>query len=226
MYVKELSKTGGDFRKLAFSYDTHYESAGLKENLEVELKCCTLDDKLTMYYPMQKRNIQPVISEYLQTAGRDDIILRFGLHAFEVRTIDPKRTLCDKISRLTKLSYDDDYEILIAKHIRDVYDINRLLGVSEYRYFIQSDEFTDAMQRVTYEDGLFRNLQSNKSISEAKFFAETEKVLKLSAVFRAYHNELKQLIFEANSLPALDEIVQSIRLLQQPLNRLDKKLCP
>ncbi|MDR0348492.1 MAG: nucleotidyl transferase AbiEii/AbiGii toxin family protein, partial [Tannerella sp.] len=69
MYVEELSKTGGDFRKLAFSYDTHYESAGLKENLEVEIKCCTLEDKSTMYYPMQKRRIQSVIAEYLQATG-------------------------------------------------------------------------------------------------------------------------------------------------------------
>jgi hypothetical protein len=223
MYVEELSKTGGDFRKLAFSYDTHYESAGLKENLEVEIKCCTLEDKSAMYYPMQKRQIQPVIAEYLQTAGRNDILTRFGLDTFEVQTIDPKRTLCDKISRLTRLSYNDDYEMLIAKHIRDVYDIYRLLGISEYRDFIQSGEFTEAMRHVTYEDGLYRNSQSHKSISEARFFAETENVLRFPAVSRAYNNELKQLMFETNTLPALDEVIQNIVLLQQPLCRFDEK---
>ena len=222
MYAEALSKTGGDFRKLAFSYETHYEHAGLKENLEVELKCCTMEDKTTMYYPVQKRNIQPVIAEYLQATGRDDIISHFELHDFEVLTIDPKRTLCDKISKLTKLSYYDDYEILIAKHIRDVYDIYRLLCVSEYRDFIQSVEFTEAMRRVTKEDGLIRNLQSNKSVSEARFFADTENVLKLPAVFRAYHNEFKKLIFEANTLPTSDEIIQNICLLQQPLCRFEK----
>ncbi|MDR1524462.1 MAG: nucleotidyl transferase AbiEii/AbiGii toxin family protein [Tannerella sp.] len=223
MYVEELSKTGGDFRKLAFSYDTHYESAGLKENLEVEIKCCTLEDKSAMYYPMQNRQIQPVIAEYLQTAGRNDILTRFGLDTFEIQTIDPKRTLCDKISRLTRLSYNDDYEMLIAKHIRDVYDIYRLLGISEYRDFIQSSEFTEAIRHVTFEDGLYRNLQSHKSISEAIFFAETENVLRFPAVLRAYNNELKQLMFEANTLPALDEVIQNIVLLQQPLYRFDEK---
>lgn len=112
--------------------------------------------------------------------------------------------------------------MLIAKHIRDVYDINKLLSISEYRFFIQSDEFTEAMQRVMFEDGLYRNAQSHKSISEARFFTETEKVLRLSAVFRAYNIELKHLLFEANKLPALDEIIQNIRLLQQPLYRFDK----
>ncbi|MDR1116503.1 MAG: nucleotidyl transferase AbiEii/AbiGii toxin family protein [Tannerella sp.] len=223
MYVEELSKTGGDFRKLAFSYDTHYESAGLKENLEVEIKCCTLEDKSTMYYPMQKRRIQPVIAEYLQDAGRNDISSRFGLDTFEIQTIDPKRTLCDKISRLTRLSYNDDYEMLIAKHIRDVYDIYRLLNVSEYRDFIQSGEFTEAMQLVTGEDGLYKNSQSHQPVSKAKIFAETEQTLNLPAVFRAYNNELRQLMFEANTLPALDEVVQNIKLLQQSLWRFDEK---
>jgi predicted nucleotidyltransferase component of viral defense system len=223
MYVEVLSKTGGDFRKLAFSYDTHYESAGLKENLEVEIKCCTLEDKSTMYYPMQKRRIQPVIAEYLQAAGRNDILANFGLDTFEVQTIDPKRTLCDKISRLTRLSYNDDYEMLIAKHIRDVYDIYRLLNVSEYRDFIQSDEFTEAMQRVTGENGLYKNSQSHQPISMAKIFAGTEQTLNLPAILRAYNSELKQLMFEANTLPALNEVIQNIKLLHQPLWRFDEK---
>jgi hypothetical protein len=222
MYVKELSKAGGDFRKFAFSYNTHYESAGLKENLEVEIKCWTLDDKSAMYYPSQKRMIQPIIAEYVQAAGRNDMLTHFGLDAFEVQTIDPKRTLCDKISRLTRLSYNDDYEMLIAKHIRDVYDIYRLLDISEYHNFIQSDKFSEAMQQVALEDGLYRNSQSHKSISKARFFAETEAILRLPAIYRAYNSELKQLIFKTNTLPALSEVIQNILLLQQPLCRFDE----
>jgi len=223
IYVEELSKTGGDFRKLAFSYDTHYKSAGLKENLEVEIKCCTLEDKSSMYYPTQKRQIQPIIAEYLLAIENKDIIARFGLDSFDMQTIDPKRTLCDKISRLTRLSYDDNYEMLIAKHIRDVYDIYCLLNVPEYLEFIQSNEFLNAMLRVTDEDGLYRNSQSHKSISKARVFAEPEQTLKLPDVFRAYNNELKQLMFEAKTLPKLDEVIRNILRLQEPLHRFDEK---
>jgi len=224
MYVEELSKTGGDFRKLVFSYDTHYNKySGLKENLEVEIKCCTLEDKSTMYYPVQKKRIQPVIVKYLQTIENKDVIIRFGLDSFVVQTIDPKRTLCDKISRLTRLSYDDNYEMLIAKHIRDVYDIHCLLNVSEYRDFIQSDEFMNALLQVTNEDGLYQKSQLHRSISKARIFSETEQTLKLSTIFRAYNTELKQLMFEANTLPALDKIIVTILLLQQPLRQFDEK---
>lgn len=192
MYKEELSKTGGDFRKLAFSYDTHYESAGLKENLEVEIKCCTLEDKSAMFYPAQHQQITPIITEYLLAIENQELIQRFALDAFEVQTIDPKRTLCDKISRLTRLSYNDDFEMLIAKHIRDIYDLYRLLNIPEYIEFTRSEDFLEALQRVTDEDGLYRNSQSHNPISEAHVFAQTEETLKLPAIVRAYNEELRR----------------------------------
>lgn len=223
LYKEELSKTGGDFRKLAFSYDTHYESAGLKENLEVEIKCCTLDDKSNMYYPVQRRQITPIITEYLLAIGNEELITRFALNGFEVQTIDPKRTLCDKISRLTRLSYNDDFEMLIAKHIRDIYDIYRLLSVPEYADFIQSDDFTDALKRITDEDGLYRNSQSHNPISEAHVFAWTAETLQLPAISRAYHEELRKLMFDADKMPPLAEVINTISLLQKPLQQFDEK---
>lgn len=221
MYRKELSKTGGDFRKLAFSYDTHYESAGLKENLEVEIKCFTLDDKSVMYYPAQRRTVASIIAEYLIRNERQDIIEQFALDAFEVLTVDPKRTLCDKISRLTKLSYSDDFEILIAKYIRDVYDIYRLLNIPEYTDFIRSEEFTDALARVTNEDNLCRKSQLSNPISEARIFARTEETLKLPAILRSYNDELRKLMFDSSKMPALDDVIKTMALLQEPLRRFD-----
>ena len=223
MYREELSKTGGDFRKLAFSYNTHYESVGLKENLEVEIKCCTLEDKSEMYYPSQRQKIRAIITEYLYTTEKEELINRFALNAFEIQTIDPKRTLCDKISRLTRLSYNDDFELLIAKHIRDIYDIYRLLNISEYAEFIQSDGFAEALKRITNEDGLYRNSQSHNLISEACIFAKTTEVLQLPAVFRAYKDELRKLMFNANNMPTLDEVISSIASLREPLQRFDEK---
>ena len=223
MYKPELSKTGGDFRKLAFSYDTHYESVGLKENLEVEIKCCTLEDKSNMYYPAQHQQITPIITEYLLAIANQELINRFDLNGFEVQTIDPKRTLCDKISRLTRLSYNDDFEMLIAKHIRDIYDIYRLLSVPEYAGFIQSDDFTDALKRITEEDGLYRNSQSHNPISEAHVFARTAETLQLPAISRAYHEELRKLMFDADKMPPLVEVINTILLLQSPLQQFDEK---
>lgn len=223
IYREELSITGGDFRKLAFSYDIHYESAGLKENLEVEIKCCTLVDKSIMYYPTQKRMVASIITEYLIMNERQDIIEQFALDAFEVPTIDPKRTLCDKISRLTRLSYSENFEILIAKYIRDVYDIYRILNTREYIDFIRSEEFTAALTHVMHEDNLFRNSKISNPVSEARIFARTEETLRLPAISRAYYDELRKLIFDFTKMPALEDVIKTMALLQEPLHRFDKK---
>jgi predicted nucleotidyltransferase component of viral defense system len=225
MYREELSKTGGDFRKLAFSYDTHYQGIGLKENLEVEIKCCTLDDKTRMYYPAQRRTIAPIITDYLkQNSAGATIISQFGLEEFEVLTIDPKRTLCDKISRLTRLSYNEDYETLIAKHIRDVYDISMLLELPEYKEFVRSEEFVIALQMVTEEDGLFTKVAPHRNLSEARIFRDAEQTLQLPAVYQAYSNELRKLMFDASHQPPVEHVVSQIALLYEPLRLFDKAI--
>jgi hypothetical protein len=222
MYVETLSKTGGDFRKLAFSYNTHYTGVGLKENLEVELKCCMLEDKTVMYYPFESRRIQPIITEYLQYIDNPSIISRFRLEDFDIQTISPKRTLCDKISRLARLSYNDDFEMLIAKHIRDVYDLYKILSLSEYLSFINSEDFPDALQRVTNEDGLYKNSQSHNPISKARIFEHTRQVLKFPSVSRAYNSELRKLMFNMDDLPALDDIIDCFYTLQPRLQIFDE----
>ncbi|MDR1984581.1 MAG: nucleotidyl transferase AbiEii/AbiGii toxin family protein [Prevotellaceae bacterium] len=221
LHRAELSKTGGDFRKLAFSYGTHYQSVGLKENLEVEIKCCTLEDKSRMYYPAEKRLIVPIITEYLTKIENQEIINHFEMQAFDVQVIHPKRTLCDKISRLTRLSYSADFETQIAKYIRDVYDIYSLLIVPEYNYFIGTDEFTEALKQVTDEDGLYRNLQSHNYISKAVVFVNAEETLKLPTIRRAYNNELRQLMFDVDKQPKLDVVIETFGKLRNSLARFD-----
>ncbi len=52
IYKEELSETGGNYRKLYFSYDNVFQGVGLKEHLEVEIKSCDLPDKRLMFYPV------------------------------------------------------------------------------------------------------------------------------------------------------------------------------
>lgn len=51
IYKEDLSETGGNYRKLYFSYDNVFQSVGLKEHLEVEIKSCDLPDKKTDVLP-------------------------------------------------------------------------------------------------------------------------------------------------------------------------------
>lgn len=47
IYKEDLSETGGNYRKLYFSYNNVFQGVRLKEHLEVEIKSCDLPDKKT-----------------------------------------------------------------------------------------------------------------------------------------------------------------------------------
>lgn len=108
IYKDDLSEAGGNYRKLYFSYENIFQSAGLKEHLEVEIKSCDLPDKRLMFYPADKRVIKPIVTAFLESIGQEELINTYGLESFEMQCINPRKTICDKISRLVKLSYNKD----------------------------------------------------------------------------------------------------------------------
>ena len=108
IYKEGLSKTGGNYRKLYFSYDNVFQSVGLKEHLEVEIKSCDLPDKRLMFCPADKRIIRPIATIFLENIGQEKLISAYRLESFKVICINPRKTICDKISRLVKLSYNEN----------------------------------------------------------------------------------------------------------------------
>jgi len=59
--------------------------------------------------------------------------------------------------------------------------------------------------------------------TEAHVFVRTAETLQLPAISRAYHEELRKLIFDADKMPPLVEVINAILLLQKPLQLFDKK---
>ena len=222
-YREKESSLGGNFRNLHFSYTEDTADTGLKQHLEVEIKCCDLSDKSLIYYPSTKRIISPIVTQFLDNISNTRLIEVFELTRFEVICIDPRKTLCDKISRLTRLSYNDDFETLIAKYIRDVYDIHCIVHNPEYIKFLKSDEFIEALKQVTDEDGLRQHFQSHSQVSKACIFAQTKETLNLPTILRAYKNDLRKLVFDSDSMPSLDEIIDTIASLQKVLQQFDEK---
>ena len=100
IYKEDLSETGGNYRKLYFSYDNVFQGVGLKEHLEVEIKSCDLPDKKQMFYPADKRVIKPIVTAFLESIGQEELISTYGLESFETQCINPRKTICDKVSRL------------------------------------------------------------------------------------------------------------------------------
>lgn len=210
LYREELSETGGNFRKLFFSYENVFQSVGLKENLEVEIKSCDLLDKKQMYYPTDSRTIKSIITAFLDNIKRQDLIQEYGLEEFDVQCINPRKTICDKISRLVKLSYNEDAVNLLAKHIRDIYDLCQLLHISEYQEYLHSDEFLKAMYRVTVEDGLNKNSKSHLSLADASIFKSAKEMMAKPEIMMAYTTDLKKLAFDKQKMPPIEKAVRAL----------------
>lgn len=70
-------------------------------------------------YPYHRKQVKSFITEYLELAGRLDIIEEYGLEAFEVNVLDPERTATEKIVSLLRYS--------IAKGWRGIGAGNRMI---------------------------------------------------------------------------------------------------
>ena len=221
IYKEDLSETGGNYRKLYFSYDNIFQGVGLKEHLEVEIKSCDLPDKKLMFYPADKRVIKSIVTAFLESIGQEELISTYGLGSFETQCINPRKTICDKVSRLVKLSYNENAAALLAKHIRDVYDLSALYHNQEYNDFLHSEDFLDAMYRVTIEDGLNKNSRSHLSLADAPIFKDAEAVMALPEVATAYITDLKKLTFDKSKMPPIGKAVEALKKLHEILVRFE-----
>ncbi len=221
MYRDDMSKRGGNFNTLSFVYDNIFNYVGLKGNVEVEVKSCDLSDKHQMFYPIDTRRVQPIVGTYLESEGRKDLIEAFSLEQFQVLCISPKRTLCDKISRLVRLSFATDFIDQLAKYIRDIYDITVIYEKDEYAEFVHSEDFLDCMHKVTLEDEQYKNYPQNTTLAEAPIFKNAQEIMSLPKIMTAYNVDLKMLIFNNSDLPHIEEVVKTLGLLHERLKGVE-----
>lgn len=127
-------------------------------------------------------------------------------------TCSPK-TICDKISRLVKLSYNENANALLTKHIRDVYDLSALFHNLEYKEYLLSDEFLEAMYKVTLEDGLKKNSRSHLSLADAPIFKEAKTTMEQPGIWMAYTTDLKRLTFNKEKMPTVRKAVEALKRL-------------
>lgn len=143
------------------------------------------------YYPYY---FEPIVTAYLEEIEQQDLIKTYGLAGFDVQCINPRKTICDKISRLVKLSYNENANELLAKHIRYVYNLSSLFYNPKYKEYLLSDEFLAAMYKVTLEDGLNKNSRSHLSLVDAPVFKEAKATIEKPGILTAYTTDLKRML--------------------------------
>lgn len=160
--------------------------------------------------PFGRRNISTYITEFLVSKGADDIIKQYGLESFEVNVLETQRTLCEKISAVTRASYEG-HEYLQAK-IRHFYDIYWLLKDPNTYQFANSDAFGEMMSTVIQEDSNIAQWAS-KPILESPLYLNHIEIMK--PLQRYYETTFSSLVY--GELPSFEDVIETYKTLRDRL---------
>lgn len=85
---------------------------------------------ITPSFPIEEKEAQTIIGKYLQEIGRNDLVEKYELQSFKVKTITKERTLVDKIFAIC------DYHISKkldrqSRHIYDIYKLSSLVKLDD-----------------------------------------------------------------------------------------------
>ena len=160
--------------------------------------------------PFSKKMITTYISDFLVTKGADGLIAQYALESFEVNVLDTQRTLCEKISAVSRASYEG-HDYLQAK-IRHFYDIYWLLNDPINNQFFHSNAFSAMMKTVIQEDNTIAQWAS-KPISMSPIYLDpTATMMPLK---RYYETTFSSLVY--GELPAFEDLINAYSLVRKRL---------
>ena len=171
-------------RRIFNRYLCPYESSWNKNNDKVIVEWATQ----TPSYPIEKKIAQTIIGRYLDSINRHDLVDKYGLEPFEVKTITKERTLVDKIFAIC------DYHISkkLDRQSRHIYDIYHLL-----QYVDLDDNLITLFLKVREDRKPLDNTYSSKddvqvsSLLEELINEETYKKDYNSNTFNLLYDHLK-----------------------------------
>jgi hypothetical protein len=213
--VPNITQKMGMNRKTAHTYAKEFEGGygQVRDSIIIEATW------LGYYEPYTTRMMNSMIGEMLLTNGQTQLAEQYGLLPFEVRVLEPTRTLCEKIMSLVRFSYGENPIEDLQQKIRHTYDLHQLLQQAEFSRFFQSLAFDEMLLKVARDDvKSFRN--NNRWLAyhpqESLIFSDTDKVwVKLSEV---YQGEFKNLVY--GKLPAAEAVLTTLKMIGERLTTI------
>lgn len=177
---------------------------------------------LGSHEPFVEATVSAMVYQMMLETGQETLADKLGLLPFEIRALDPKRTICEKIMSLVRFSYTDNPLEDLKKKVRHTYDLQRLLSRPELKVFLGSKEFTVMLLRVAHDDAnSYRNNNDwlRHHPADAILFAELPMVWdKLKST---YTGEFSNLVFgelpsETSVFSMLEEVRNNLRNIAWP----------
>lgn len=159
----------------------------------------------TPSFPIEEKTAQTIIGKYLDSIDRHDLVKKYGLEEFKVKTITKERTLVDKVFAIC------DYHISkkLTRQSRHIYDLYHLL-----KYVDLNDELIK----------LFNNVKEYRVKLETCYSAHMDK--SISTLLKELINEeTYKKDYNNITFPLLydhikyDEAITAIQTIQQFLDK-------
>lgn len=213
--VPNITQKMGMNRKTAHTYAKEFEGGygQVRDSIIMEATW------LGYCEPFTTRTMNSMIGEMLLTNGQNKLAGQYGLLPFEVRVLEPTRTLCEKIMSLVRFSYGENPIEDLQQKIRHTYDLHQLLQQEEFNRFFLSPAFDEMLLKVARDDvKSFRN--NNRWLAhhplESLIFSEPDNVwVELSKV---YQGEFKNLVY--GKLPAAEAVLNTLKMISERLTTI------
>lgn len=174
---------------------------------------------LGYYEPCTTKKIISFLGQMMLNNKQSHIAEEYKLLPFEVMTLEPVRTICEKIMSLVRFSYGENPIEDLKKKNRHTYDLHQLLRQKEFSDFFNSSAFDEMLLRVATDDvSSFRN--NNQWLahhpSNAIIFKNTNGVW--DGLKAGYRREFGDLVY--GDLPKESEILETLIMIGKRLEKI------
>lgn len=210
--VPEITQKMGMNRKTAHTYAKEFtdDYGQVRDVIVVEATW------LGYYEPYTTKSVSSFIYEMMMKTGQQAMTEEYGLQPFDVKVLEPKRTLCEKIMSLVRFSYTEEPLKDLQAKIRHTYDLYKLLQDKELADFFNSSAFDEMLLKVANDDvASFKN--NNDWLihhpNEALIFLELETVW--TELQPVYNGDFRKLVFA--DFPNDTDILTTLQQIKQRL---------
>lgn len=214
--IPEVTQKKGMNRKTAHTYAKEFsEDYGqVRDVIVVEATW------LGYYEPYTTKPVSSFIYEMMMETGQQAIMEEYNLQPFEVKVLEPKRTLCEKIMSLVRFSHTEEPLKDLQAKIRHTYDLYKLLQDKDLLAFLNSNTFDELLLKVANDDVIsFKN--NNDWLvyhpSEAMIFRDLVTVW--NELQPVYNGDFRKLVYA--DFPTDTNILVTLKQIKQRLSSVE-----
>ena len=216
VYIEGLTNKMGMIRKTAHKYSKQFSG-----NFGQVRDIIVLESSwLGHFEPFTHKYISSYIYEMMNETNQAKLAKEYSLLPFEVRVLDVKRTICEKIMSLVRFSYTAEPISDLKNKVRHLYDLFLLLEDKELKDFLNSKDF-DKMLLLVAQDDVVSFKNNNDWLKyhpkEALIFSQIDYAW--AELKSTYQDSFKKLVY--GTLPEESKILLTLNRIADRLKKVE-----